>query len=437
MAGVFNEIVRRVMEDQRQPNDPPVNRSDEALRAEKARLAALRSSELLDSVPEESFDRLTRLATKALGVPVALISLVDDRRQFFKSQQGLPSPYRETRETPLSHSFCQLVARTGNALVVADARLEPLVADNLAIPDLGVIAYAGVPLTDMAGNCFGSLCAIDSRPRHWTPDELEILKGLAANVMSEIAGRTRERGLQKDLSDMRQLDAERKAISRLTVHDLRTPLNSLLLNLEVLSALDLDADQSEWANLAQRSALALSDLVGDLIDNEVISQRGPGALSLSRCPPLAMVEAALRQVRGASHIAQLQMSATSEADIPDIEVDERKMIRVLVNLLGNAVKFTPTEGSVHVQIGRKDQNRIQIAVTDSGIGFDQSNAEEIFKTGVMLNPSAPSRHSTGWGLEFCKKTVAAHGGSIEVQSAVGRGSSFTVVLPVKQASHVS
>ena len=105
------------------------------------------------------------MVTRLLGVPVALVSLVDDTRQFFKSQQGLPSPVAsEARQTPLTHSFCQHVVIDRAPLVVTDAESDPRVCDNLAVPELGVKAYLGVPLTLPSGHVIGSLCAIDIDP---------------------------------------------------------------------------------------------------------------------------------------------------------------------------------------------------------------------------------------------------------------------------------
>jgi PAS domain S-box-containing protein len=150
------------------------------------RIAALRRTALLDTPAELAFDRLTTLATRALGVPVALVSLVDQDRQFFKSCVGLPEPWATTRETPLSHSFCQHVVVQRTPLIVADAREHPHLHENLAIRDLDVVAYAGVPLLTGEGDVLGSFCAIDSRPRAWTATDIEILTGLAASVMTEI-----------------------------------------------------------------------------------------------------------------------------------------------------------------------------------------------------------------------------------------------------------
>ena len=152
-----------------------------------ARLEALRRSGALDSPPEEAFDRLTCLAAKLLRVPVALVSLVDDRRQFFKSCAGkLPEPWHTQRQTPLSHSFCQHAVTSGRPLIISDAREHPLVKDNGALADLGVVAYAGVPLVVSGGQVLGSFCVVDDKPRQWTAEELETLTTLAASASGEL-----------------------------------------------------------------------------------------------------------------------------------------------------------------------------------------------------------------------------------------------------------
>lgn len=150
------------------------------------RLEALRSLCLLDTPADPAFDRLTRLVTRILHVPVALVVLVDANRQFFKSQVGMPEPWATNRETPLSHSFCQHVVATGDPLIIQNARQHNLVHDNLAIRDLDVIAYAGIPLKTDSGEVIGSFCAIDSQPHEWSADDISILTDLAASVMTEI-----------------------------------------------------------------------------------------------------------------------------------------------------------------------------------------------------------------------------------------------------------
>jgi CheY-like chemotaxis protein len=146
---------------------------------EPKRLAALKGTALLDSPPDESFDRVASLATRLLGTPTALMSLIDKDRQFFKSQVGLAQPWAAARQTRLSHSFCQWVVSSQEELVIEDAREHPVLRTNLAIKDLGVIAYAGVPLNAGAGQTMGSFCAIDSKPRSWSDDDLATLRDLA------------------------------------------------------------------------------------------------------------------------------------------------------------------------------------------------------------------------------------------------------------------
>lgn len=165
------------------------------------RLAALRRVALLDAPTEEGFDRLTRVAGLMLGVPIAMVSLVDADRQFFMSAVGLPEPFASTRVTPLSHSFCQHTIADGQPLIVDDAREHPLVRDNLAVRDLSVIAYAGIPLRTSDGLVLGSFCAIAHEPRAWSADDVQILTELAGSVMTIIELRAQALVLDETRAD--------------------------------------------------------------------------------------------------------------------------------------------------------------------------------------------------------------------------------------------
>ncbi|MFO0610768.1 MAG: PAS domain S-box protein [Polyangiales bacterium] len=159
------------------------------------RLRALRETGLLDSLPEAAFDRFARLAARLLRAPTALVSLVDDHRQFFKSAVGLAEPWASRRETPLSHSLCQNAVASGDALVLADTRAHELFRDHGATRELGVVAYAGVPIVTREGHALGAFCVIDTRPREWRDDELEVLRDLAAGVTAEVELRVAHRRL--------------------------------------------------------------------------------------------------------------------------------------------------------------------------------------------------------------------------------------------------
>ena len=150
------------------------------------RLAALDELGLLIDTQQEGLDRYTRLAAAILEAPVTLFTVVVGDTQYFRSQVGLDEPLATERQTPRSHSFCQYVVLTGKPLEVVDAREHPVVRDNPAIDDLGVIAYLGMPIVTRKGECVGSLCALEHAPREWRPDERAALKDLAGACTTEL-----------------------------------------------------------------------------------------------------------------------------------------------------------------------------------------------------------------------------------------------------------
>jgi hypothetical protein len=172
----------------------------------------------MDTPTEAVFDRLTRLAAHLTNTPVSLVSLVDGNRQWFKSIVGLPDPWASRRETPLSHSFCQHVVIGQKPLVVSDAREIDFLKDNLAIPDLNVIGYLGMPLTTSDGYTMGSLCVIDSQPRQWSDKDLAVLEDLAATTISLIEMRAQimnmttisEGRLRNAMTQLAQVESYRK-----------------------------------------------------------------------------------------------------------------------------------------------------------------------------------------------------------------------------------
>jgi len=172
--------------------------------AEGERLAAVRDVLTADKGPGGAFDRLTAAAAELLGVGVSLVSLVDEDHQTFAGATGLAHPWSDVRETPLSHSFCRHIVESGASLVVEDALLHPLVSDNLAIRDLDVRAYAGVPVCLADGHVLGALCAIEARPRRWSAAELRVLEDLAvvAGELAELRRRTARMDLRDPLTGL-------------------------------------------------------------------------------------------------------------------------------------------------------------------------------------------------------------------------------------------
>jgi PAS domain S-box-containing protein len=138
---------------------------------------------------DECFDRLTRVASHILDVPITGITLLDGRRQFFLSTHGAPEPVAGGRELPLEHSVCRHVLETGEPLLVADARDHELVAGNPVLQEHGLVAYAGVPLATACGQIPGTVCAFDSRPRAWTALDVEALRNIGRSAMAEAESR--------------------------------------------------------------------------------------------------------------------------------------------------------------------------------------------------------------------------------------------------------
>jgi len=143
---------------------------------------------LVDAPVEEDFDKLTRLAARFISVPVALLSFVEEDRdrQYFKSQIGLSGHWADSRQTPLSHSFCQYVKRDNKPFVVENAPRDPRVWNNLAIRDLDVQAYLGAPVHGPDGAPLGALCVIESKPRDWQQDDIDAMVDLAGCVTDQI-----------------------------------------------------------------------------------------------------------------------------------------------------------------------------------------------------------------------------------------------------------
>jgi diguanylate cyclase (GGDEF)-like protein len=150
---------------------------------EAQRLHSVRNLKVLDSSPEERYDRISRLATRLFGVPVALVSLVDQDRQWFKTRQGT-----DLRQTPRRVSFCAHAILGEAPLVVTDCREDSRFADNpLVVGDPGIRSYAGHPVHAPDGSRVGTLCLIDSQPRSYSADDLALLADLAAMVDRELA----------------------------------------------------------------------------------------------------------------------------------------------------------------------------------------------------------------------------------------------------------
>lgn len=152
-----------------------------------ARLAAVAHTGLLDTGPEEPFDRLSRLAATLLEVPMAFVTIVDERRSYWKSCIGVGSADPADRQIKVEESFCQYVVGAAEPLIVTDARADERTRDNPAVTGMGVAAWAGYPIHSPDGQVLGTFCVVDTAPRSWSARDLEVLDVLSQAASGEVA----------------------------------------------------------------------------------------------------------------------------------------------------------------------------------------------------------------------------------------------------------
>ena len=212
---------------------------------EAARLAALQRYNVLDTAPEESFDRITRLARSVLETPIALVSLVDKDRQWFKSRQGLAAT-----ETPRDISFCTHTVQSEEPMVIRDALRDPRFSDNpLVHEEPHIRFYIGVPLTTPDGYNIGTLCAIDRRPREVSAEQIEVLKDLGRLVVDEL-----------ELRQMAATDSLTGAMTRRSFEcEVAREVDRAMRHNRPLSFLFLDVDHFKVVN--DRYGHAAGDIV--------------------------------------------------------------------------------------------------------------------------------------------------------------------------------
>ncbi|HVF09843.1 MAG TPA: ATP-binding protein [Abditibacteriaceae bacterium] len=232
---------------------------------------------------------------------------------------------------------------------------------------------------------------------------------------------------------LRALNDLKSDLASMIVHDLRTPLTSLISGLHTVESMGgLNEEQKEYVNISIDGGSTLLDMVNDLLD---IGKMEEGRLSLHRTDvaAAAVVRRALAQVAGLARYKNLQLVSNVPADLPHVDADEEKVLRTLVNLLGNAVKFTPAEGIITVAARLADRGKsILFTVSDNGPGIPKEAFGRIFeKFAQVENRKAGFQGcSSGLGLTFCKMIAEAHGGRIWVESEIDKGSTFLFTLPV-------
>jgi len=242
--------------------------------------------------------------------------------------------------------------------------------------------------------------------------------------------------LRQSFKKLEELEKLRDNLTDMIVHDLRTPLSSVIVGMRMLDSLgDLNDDQREMANISISGGETLLGMVNDLLDVEKM-ESGTMQLECSELNVSQLIDVSVAQVASLSDEKKLKVVKDIGPNVTVFRGDENKLIRTLVNLLGNAIKFTPEQGTItaDVRLGR-DPRMLEFSISDTGEGIPEEAFERIFeKFGQVAERQAGRMMSTGLGLTFCKLAVEAHGGQIGVESTTGQGSRFWFSIPIRLSS---
>ncbi len=300
--------------------------------SENDRLAALAATQLLDSEAEERFDRLTRLASNALGTDIALISLIDDDRQWFKSTQGT-----DLCETKREYAFCDHAIRKPDVMVVPDASQDSRFVDNPLVTDGPEIRfYAGAPLITKSGQALGTLCVIDSEPRDdFSKADQQLLKDIAASVMTEI-----------EVVEQRQLVEDLSVVNE----ELRHRMGNMYAHVSALISM-MGRNEEDKDKLVRR----LREKITKLGETQVLL----AAHKWASVPMSKLVETTLAPFINAANQSRIHVQTDQDFDVSPRGAF---IMTLMLNELGtNAVKhgaLGPRDGQLQVAWDRGDQIKL-------------------------------------------------------------------------------
>ena len=393
---------------------------------EKQRLRELYSYCVLDTEPELGFDDLTEIAATICDTPIALVSLIDQNRQWFKSHHGLDVP-----ETPRDVAFCAHAILESVPLVVRDATLDPRFADNPLVTAAPYVQfYAGIPLINPDGFVLGTLCVIDHVPRDLSECQIDMLRRLARQVVNVLE-------LRRTRNDAIHAARAKSDFLATMSHEIRTPLNGVLGMSDLLADTALSPGQQETLNIIKRSGEHLLSVVNDILD---FSRLESGRIHLESIAfdMQQLVNDAVAMLSENARAKKLLVQAQWQCKGGASRVgDPHRIQQILINLIGNAIKFTK-QGSVTVQVNDSPEvDGIEIVVIDTGIGIDAAVLNKLFDRFTQADSSTTRKFGgTGLGLAITKQLTMLMGGVTTVTSEVGVGSRFSVKIPLV-IDHVS
>jgi len=384
---------------------------------EQERLKDLESYHILDSLPEREYDDITRIASQICQTKVSLISLIDEKRQWFKSHHGT-----DAKETQREQAFCaHAINNIGEALEVPDSRKDKRFHDNpLVINDPFVIFYTGVPLVSPEGYALGTLCVIDDKPKKLNEEQLETLKSLANQVIKLLELQKRHELLLEANSSLEEKYKELEKFALIAAHDIKSPLN----NISTIISFIIDGHSDKFDD-------AVSQLL-DKLDSSADQLRRlvDGILSYSRSDRVLskdMKEVDLKLlIEDTVDLLKTDDSSFSHRNFDQkIKVNKIALKQILINLISNAIKYNDKK-DIKIEIGFEQKEKFyEFYVKDNGPGIKLEYQQRIFNIFEILHHSdREGNRGSGVGLATVKKLVDGQNGKIWLESEEGKGSCF-------------
>lgn len=384
---------------------------------EAQRLAAVRSYNLLDTLPERDFDNITALTANICEVPISLVTLLDADRNFLKSNYGL-----HFNETPRNTSFCgHAILEESSIFIVEDARKDPRFSDNPLVTDMNAIFYAGVRLINSEGYPLGTLCVFDTKPRKLSKSQKKALKAMAYQVVNLFEARKRNRALLALQQELKEKNESLKNFAGMVSHDMKMPLANMIITADMLKSKYgqlLDAQGQEYLDYIKQSSFTLSEYITGLLEHyesdktAVMADEVFGSIDL------------LEEV-----IELLNINMDCEINLPDTNIElhanRAALEQIILNLVGNSLKYNDKDQIIIDIDCAENDGSYHFTISDNGMGIPKDKLAHIFN--LFATTGMPDRHGkigNGIGLSTVKKLVSRLGGEIEVSSTLGKGATF-------------
>ncbi len=389
---------------------------------EEQRLAAIARYDILDTPADGTFDRITALAARLFDVPIAIVSVVDHDRIWFKSHHGLA-----VDQIGREPGLCASAILHDGPWVVNDAPQDPrALANPLVAGEFGLKFYAGVPLRTADGHNLGTLCILDLQPRELTPRDTAVLEDLAAMVMNEMELRLASRRAVQ-LAKERELLQD--AFAGMLSHELRTPATTIYAATRLLSR-DATVMSSHLAQDLFPDITAETERLLRLIEDLLVLTRvergllepGQEPILLQRVLPRVLAQEGRRW-------PDRTLRLDVQPDLPPVSGDQVYVEQVVTNLLSNGLKYSAPGTEVDVSAAQVGEE-VEVRVRDRGIGLHGDNREAIFQLLFRTSEGARQAAGAGIGLYVCRRLLEAMNGRIWAEAAPEQGTVFAFRLPL-------